>query len=138
MNAIKTYKIANKKKFSVEFGYVVSRWHFRIGDFTLIEKVPGGLKVSEKIAEALHKAWHRCGKIDGTCRTVINRLLNVRTLADWKPDRDWWSNAGNDGDNVPMIYIKQKPVKGFGPEDLTAEEKPSEVLHNAFAQSDSV
>jgi hypothetical protein len=82
MNALKTYKIANRKKFQVEYGFVRGQWNFRIGSFTLITKVKGGHTVAEQIAEVMHKSWHRCGKIDGGCRTAINRLLNVKTLAD--------------------------------------------------------
>ena len=129
MNAIKTYKIANKKRGMVEFGYVGSKWNFKIGKIILMYRVPGGKEVAEKIAEALHKAILRAGKIDGTFRNVLTRLLKVKTLADWQPDRDWWSNEGTDGQNVPMVYIHQPAVKGFGPEDLTVEPeaKPAEV-----------
>ena len=104
MNAIKTYKIANRKKFQVEFGAQHGgKWHFRVGSFTLITKVRGGKSVADKIAEALHKSWHRHGEIDGTCRNIINRLLKVRTLADWKPEIDWWSNQPGEKNVVIMV-----------------------------------
>ena len=132
MNAIKTYKVANKKKGMVEFGYVGSKWNFRVGKMTLMYHVPGGKRVAEKIAEALHKSMVRVGKIDGACRNVLNRLIKVKTLADWKPDRDWWSNDSVPGmESVQMVYINQIKSKGFGPEDLTVEEPatvPSEPV----------
>lgn len=89
INAIKVYHVAKKKKFDVEFGFVGGKWNFRIGSFTLLTNVPGGRPVAEKIAEALHKSWHRNGKIDAACRLVINRLLAVKTISDWRPDRYW-------------------------------------------------
>jgi len=106
MNAIRTYKIANRKKFQVEFGYVGGKWNFRVGSFTLMTKVRGGKEVAHKIAEAMHKSWHRKGEIDGTCRNVINRLLEVKTLADHVPE-DFWKNAPGDEPYVPMKYIHQ-------------------------------
>ena len=89
INAIKIYKVGNRKKFQVEYGYVTGKWNFRVGSFTLITKVPGGRATADKIAEALHKSWHRTGKIDGACRLVINRLLGVRTVTDWQPPAFW-------------------------------------------------
>lgn len=85
----KTYKFQNKKKFQVEYGYTGGKWNFRIGSFILMTKVPGGKPVADRISEALHKSWHRNGRIDTACRLVINRLLEVRTLKDWKPERHW-------------------------------------------------
>ncbi len=108
-----TYKIANKKKFQVTVKYAAGKWHIQIGGFTWMGKVRGGKDVAMKIGEAMHKAWFRTANskqgshIDGTCRNVINNLLNVKTLADWRPDRDWWSNAEGDAPNVEMIYIHQ-------------------------------
>lgn len=127
MNAIKTYKIANKKKGMVEYGYVGSKWNFRAGKITLMYKVPGGLAVAKKIAEALHKSILRSGGVDGVFRNILNRLLKVRTLADWRPDRDWWSNDSDGQVSVPIVYINQQPAKGFGPEDLKTEPAASEV-----------
>jgi len=89
INAVKTYHVAKKRKFDVEYGYTGGKWNFRVGSFILLTHVPGGRPVADKIAEAMHKAWHRNGRIDGACRLVINRLLQVKTLADWKPDRFW-------------------------------------------------
>lgn len=134
MNAIKTHFVAKKKKGQVEYGYVGSQWNFRIGKYILMYRVRGGLKVADKIAEAIHKAVLRCGQVDGKCRVIINRLLKVRTLADWSPDTDWWSNEGTDGQNVPMIYINQREeLKGFGPEDLA--EVPAEMPNPAVVEA---
>ncbi len=117
-----TYKIANKKKGMVEYGYVGAKWNFKTGKVTLMYKVPGGKAVAEKIAEALHKAILRAGKIDGTFRNVLARLLKVKTLAAWRPDADWWSNASGPGDEmVKMVYVNQPAVKGFGVEDLAVD-----------------
>ena len=107
MNVIQTYKIANRKKHQVEFGAQRGgKWQFRIGSFTLLTKVGGGKEVAFKIAEALHKAWHRQETIDGTCRNVITRLLAVKTLADWKPEQDWWSNQPGEEPAVIMVEPK--------------------------------
>lgn len=113
MNAIKTYKIANRKKFQVTYGYVAGKWQIQIGSFTLMTKVRGGKEVVAKIGEAMHKSWFRTADtkegshIDGTCRNVINKLLKVRTLADYVPDNDWWSNAEGDAPAVEMVYVHQ-------------------------------
>src|SRR5271170_2487494 len=99
MNIIKSYKVANKKKGQVVFGSQHGgRWHFKIGKFEKIMKVPGGQKVAEKIAEAIHKAWLRTNgkgledfqRVDGICQAAINRLIKLRTLVNWVPDIDWW------------------------------------------------
>lgn len=87
--AKKVYHIKKKQKFAVEYGYTGGKWNFRIGSFILLTCVPGGRPIADRIAEALHKAWYRDGKIDVACRLVINRLLEVRTLKDWKPERHW-------------------------------------------------
>lgn len=81
-----TYKIANKKKFQVTFGYKEGKWNFRIGSFVLMSKVPGGKSVAQQIAALLHKSWHRSDNIDIDCRTEINKLLGVRTLVDHRPE----------------------------------------------------
>lgn len=90
MNALKTYKVANRKKYQVEYGFVRGQWNFRIGSFTLMTKVKGGREVADQIAEVLHKAWHRSQSIDGAARTTINKLLKVRTLKDFRPDAIWF------------------------------------------------
>jgi hypothetical protein len=143
MNAIKTYKIANRKKGQVEYG---SRpggvWEFKIGKYTKMTKVPGGKKVAERIAEALHKSWIRTAskvvtndleRIDATCRRVIDHLTAVRRLADWKPTNDWWSNATPDEPTVKMVTPANSsgetvpwhlPPKGISAEDIKVENLP--------------
>lgn len=102
MNTIKTYVIANRKKGQVIFGSQHGgKWIFKAAKWMKITKVPGGQKVAEKIAEAIHKSLLRTAgkpveddsqRIDGTCRNIMNCLLKVRTLADYKDEPEWWSN----------------------------------------------
>ncbi len=118
MNAIKTYKIANKKKFQVEFGFVGGRWNFRIGDFTLITKVPGGHKNAERIAEILRKSWFRHGQIDGAARTAINNIVNAnfRPLKNYRGafDHNWsWKDGQSplpEEPSVRMVPAIRQPV----------------------------
>lgn len=137
MNTIKTYKISNKKKGQVSFG---SRhggmWIFRIADresgaYEKLMKVPGGLKIAEKIAETIHKSWLRTAgrnvnsssRIDGTARRKIDLLVRLRTLKDWKDEPEWWSNEVPTEPAVPMVPA----VEGFSEKDLAAEEQVIEL-----------
>ncbi len=112
MNDLKAYKIANRKKFQVTIRYMTGKWHIQIGSFTLMTKVRGGKEVTMKIGEAMHTSWFRTvsskegSHIDGACRNVINKLLNVKTLADYVAP-DFWTNAPDDEPYVPMVYVNQ-------------------------------
>lgn len=140
MNAIKTYFIAKRKKGQVEYGSAHGgKWTFRVGKYSKITKVAGGKPVADKIAEAFHKSWLRtdgkkvendCERIDAICRRVIDRLIKVRTIADWKPDVDWWSNEPGDEPSVKMITPVNRSEetipwhqapKGIGAEDLVVD-----------------
>jgi hypothetical protein len=93
MNALKVHKIANKKKFQVEFGYSGGRWHFRVGNFTQIIPSRLGEKKAGKIAEVIRNSFLRTEgrqvenpshRLDGICRATINKIVGVRTLADYE------------------------------------------------------
>lgn len=86
MNAIKTYKIANKKKAQVQYGAQHGgKWHFQVGRFTLITKVHGGRAVAQKIGEVLRKCFLVNSDLTAEARAEIQVLLQVRTLADHCP-----------------------------------------------------
>lgn len=96
----KTYKLANKKKFQVAYEYAGGKWHFRIGDFTLMTKCPGGKQTAERIAEILRKSWFRHGQVDGAARTAITALVNrdFRPLKEYRGawDHNWsWKDNRN-------------------------------------------
>jgi hypothetical protein len=86
INAIKIYKIANKKKAQVHFGAQAGgKWHFAVGNFTIITKVRGGNVVARKIGEVLHASWLAHQTITDEAREQINKLLNVHNLKDYVP-----------------------------------------------------
>jgi hypothetical protein len=109
MNTLKTYKLANRKKFQVEYSYKSGKWHFKIGSYILMTRVPGGKENADRIAEILRKSWFRHGEIDGAARTAINSIVN----ANFKPlknyrgkwDHNWsWSDAPTERiDDVPVV-----------------------------------
>lgn len=116
----KTHKLANKKKFQVTFGFVGGKWNFRIGDFTLLTKVPGGKKSADRIAEILRKSWFRAGNVDGAARNAINRIVNVGQgqLKDYRGpwDHNWsWADGKSsvEGHTVEMVPPSQeiRPVE---------------------------
>lgn len=135
MNTIKTYKIANRKKGQVEYG---SRpggtWKFRVGKFIKITKVKGGRAVADKIAEAMHKSWLRTDgkivkddseRIDGICRSILDRLTKGRTLTDYKGEPEWWSNRCLTNPAVDMISPFREIPKGISAEDLNEDLEPA-------------
>jgi hypothetical protein len=145
MNLIKTHKIANRKKGQVEFGSQPGgKWMFKLGRYIKITRVPGGLEVAERIAEALHKSWLRTDgkkvqndieRIDGICRGVMDRLLRMPSLADHKPINASWDNPNTPatGQDVVMVSPKRRakdtlswhlPPKGISAEDLEAPKLP--------------
>ena len=86
MNTIKTYTIANKKKAQVKFGSRPGgKWCFQIGKFTLITKVCGGQSVAKKIGEILRACFLTNTDLTNSARAEIQKLLQVRTLADFVP-----------------------------------------------------
>ena len=86
MNVIKTYKIANKKKAQVQFGaHAGGKWYFRVGRFTLITKVRGGLPVAQMIGKILRSCFLVNDDLTDTGREQIQKLLQTRTLADYVP-----------------------------------------------------
>ena len=93
----KQYKLANRKKFQVTYEYIGGKWSFRIGDFTLLTKCPGGKASADAIAEILRKSWFRCGHVDGAARTAISHIVtrNFKQLKDYRGawDHNWsWSD----------------------------------------------
>ena len=142
MKLIKTHKIANHKKGQVVFGSQPGgKWMFQVGRYTKLTKVPGGLETAERIAEALHKSWLRtdgkkvtndCERIDGICRSVMERLLHVLTLADYRPRNGSWDNPNQPatGQDIRMVEPKRRSKevipwhlasKGISAEDLEVE-----------------
>lgn len=106
----KTYKLANKKKFQVTYGFSSGKWNFRVGDFTLLTKVPSGREGADRIAEILRKSWFRATAVDGAARNAINRIVSkgVPQLKDYRGpwDHNWsWSDGKNhtEGQTVNMV-----------------------------------
>jgi len=107
----KAYKLANKKKFQVEYGFKGGKWNFRIGDFTLLTKVPGGKVNADRIAEILRKSWFRRQEIDGTARNAINKIVmgDFKALKDYsgKWDHNWsWKDGGRSTVDTSISTVK--------------------------------
>ena len=149
MNVIKEHKINNRKKGQVTFGSKHGgTWLFLASDkknkWEKAMKVPGGLPVAEKIAEVVSASWLRTAakdglrddqRIDWRARTMIDKLIKLRTLKDYDDDPEWWHNVEGDEPSVKMNFINQPPpAKGISAEDLEVE--PAKVLHDAFAQTE--
>jgi hypothetical protein len=94
----------------------------------------GGFEVAEKVALVISKSWLRTagkkievsGRLDGNARRMINTLVQLRTLKNWKSEPEWWDTAG---ESVKQVYINQQPVvaskeKGISEVDLAVEIAP--------------
>jgi len=106
----KIHKLANKKKFQVTYEYIGGKWSFRIGDFTLLTKCPGGKETADKIAEILRKSWFRHNEIDGAARNAITRLVNrdFTPLKDYRGpfDHNWsWSERKDQSSADPTVHM---------------------------------
>lgn len=86
MNTNKSYKLANKKKAQVTYGFTGGKWNFKIGNFTLMTKVPDGKENADRIADILRKSFLRCNEVDGTARLAINRIVSseFKSLKDYR------------------------------------------------------
>lgn len=120
----KTYKLANKKKFQVEYGFKGGKWTFRIGSFTLLTKVPGGKENADRISEILRKSWLRCGEIDGNARNAVNRIVNAnfKALKDYKGKWDHGYSFENGGRSTMDPNIST--VKMISPNLPVVEAEP--------------
>lgn len=80
------YTLACKKKFQVRYGFSGGKWNFRIGNFTLLTKIPTGKQGADRIAHLLRDSWFRHEQIDGTARNAINKIVNAnfKQLKDYR------------------------------------------------------
>jgi hypothetical protein len=125
----KQYKLANRKKFQVTYEYTGGKWSFRIGDFTLLTKCPGGKQTADAIAEILRNSWFRHGQIDGAARTAIGKLVTrgFRHLKDYHGPWDHnWSWSGKRQETPAELTVRMVPAEPVivHPENLITIPEP--------------